>query len=565
MKANTKRGFTLVELIVGIAILAILWTLAFIYFWGYTQNARDGTRRSDTANIGTSVELFLFERGRLPEPSNAVNITYSWATVITQGTFWESAFRNVWQLSKKPLDPLYENEYTYSVNSTKNSYNLWYIQEGQLTFSPPLIQSAYAANQSEVVGKVSGSYNGQIAHTSTWGVVYVFAIPSLILTDVDNEEILDTSDKYVYEYESNIPASYKGTDIIQAWEFQYTPKLVYSGSTLPRTPASLKILVEGVQDALIGTRLYSKPEYKEVLELDTSDANQLFEYGDSFINKQLWGRFSLTYPKNCKQILTSEDNRWSGSYTISPNGFNKIDVHCDMETDGWGWTRIRAWDRTIWYTDLKTIIDTAGINGSEVMTKYTRYGKIRKNIGWVWQDVDVSGKQYWLYYTRFKTKQTQESWLCGEHLTVKDLASQITSGTWWDCSRSCQRTDPNDPSSPCDYSLEYTNIQLDDLWANIWLPDDKQLEWFDPDPCVTNGQKTTARNVSWNSNGMVNHRIDTSTSLISLWGTTTSRCNGTYWWQTRLNNRGSSRRSARGISNIQDYLSWFQTNEVYVR
>lgn len=49
MKNN--KGFTLVELIVVITILAILWTIAFISLQWYSSDARDSTRISDTASM----------------------------------------------------------------------------------------------------------------------------------------------------------------------------------------------------------------------------------------------------------------------------------------------------------------------------------------------------------------------------------------------------------------------------------------------------------------------------------------------------------------------------------
>lgn len=47
-------------------------------------------------------------------------------------------------------------------------------------------------------------------------------------------------------------------------------------------------------------------------------------------------------PKSCAQILLENPNAKSGEVTIFPNGLqgNPIEVFCDMDTDGGGWTRI---------------------------------------------------------------------------------------------------------------------------------------------------------------------------------------------------------------------------------
>ena len=53
---NTKKAFTLVELIVVITILAILGTIAFISLQGYSQEAKNSKVTSDLRNITSAIE-----------------------------------------------------------------------------------------------------------------------------------------------------------------------------------------------------------------------------------------------------------------------------------------------------------------------------------------------------------------------------------------------------------------------------------------------------------------------------------------------------------------------------
>lgn len=56
---NTKKAFTLVELIVVITILAVLGTIAFVSLQGYSGEARDSKRLSDVNNLSKAVSTEL--------------------------------------------------------------------------------------------------------------------------------------------------------------------------------------------------------------------------------------------------------------------------------------------------------------------------------------------------------------------------------------------------------------------------------------------------------------------------------------------------------------------------
>ena len=62
---NTKKAFTLVELIVVITILAILGTIAFISLQGYSQEAKNSKVTSDLRNITSAIETDSTRNGTL--------------------------------------------------------------------------------------------------------------------------------------------------------------------------------------------------------------------------------------------------------------------------------------------------------------------------------------------------------------------------------------------------------------------------------------------------------------------------------------------------------------------
>lgn len=170
-------GFTLVELIVVITILAILWTIAFIALQWYSKDARDSTRVSDIANIKTSLELFSLEAWKYPNPDNYQEMTYTWWIVIRkQWTIWENATSQMSrQLNEIPTDPLYDTEYIYSVTSNQFDYQLSSLNEWDIVYNN--IELLRKANATKVLSiKVSWTYNWLFI--KTWN--YIIPTPSLI-------------------------------------------------------------------------------------------------------------------------------------------------------------------------------------------------------------------------------------------------------------------------------------------------------------------------------------------------------------------------------------------------
>ncbi len=67
MLKRTKRGFTLVELMVVMAIIALLLALAMPRYFNHLENSRETILKQDLAVMRDAVDKFHGDRGRYPD------------------------------------------------------------------------------------------------------------------------------------------------------------------------------------------------------------------------------------------------------------------------------------------------------------------------------------------------------------------------------------------------------------------------------------------------------------------------------------------------------------------
>ncbi len=68
-ETSVKHGFSLVELLVVITIIAIMSIVAYTAVGGQTVKARDARRKQDITTIQQALELYYAENGKYPTPS----------------------------------------------------------------------------------------------------------------------------------------------------------------------------------------------------------------------------------------------------------------------------------------------------------------------------------------------------------------------------------------------------------------------------------------------------------------------------------------------------------------
>ena len=129
---NYQKEFTLLELLIVIAIIGILASLLVVNFTGIRERSRDAQRKSNLRQIQSALELYRADNGKYP---NAVNASIKNCPTIGTKTDFGNAEAGTnpcgtIYLKKVPKDPSssvsYNNgEYYYEVSGANNtSYEL---------------------------------------------------------------------------------------------------------------------------------------------------------------------------------------------------------------------------------------------------------------------------------------------------------------------------------------------------------------------------------------------------------------------------------------------------------
>ncbi len=428
MNKKYKNAFTLVELIVVITILSILWTIAFISLQWYSTDARDSTRLSDISSMKTSLELFHLDAWKYPNPTSWVNITYSWAVVWNQWTFWETVYTNTSKLDKIPLDPITDKEYTYSVITSQNEFELWWIMEGdEISMNNEKwimnnVVSQTNAGEVEAIAYTTWNYNWTMAKSLSGSTCNVLSIPTIITNDTsvtDLQQIV-TEKKLVYNKYKNLPSTFKWSKFKHDAWFDFTTNnlLAYSdaSSCSPLTDTTSYTarvnLVKWLKDAYSWSIVQNEWEIKNIsdLTIDTNNPSQdLLNYAASFVNNTLWAKLEI-----------SGNSVVSWWQTLDSN-CNNPDISLWWQTWAWCnstlWNGIEWWKQDNWidwtitncYPNYDWVSNTSNCNSySTWMTS-----NYKANLWYIWNttnwDTEVDNI-WWKLYTWYNMDSACPSW-----------------------------------------------------------------------------------------------------------------------------------------------------------
>ena len=121
-----QKGFTIVELLIVIVVIAILAGITIVAYNGIQTRARDNVRKADLNSLAKAIEAFYAINGNYPMPPG-------WCTQFS-GVPYISAFKTEIApfMQNVPLDPLYANTYQdyFYRNINDQSFQLYAELEG---------------------------------------------------------------------------------------------------------------------------------------------------------------------------------------------------------------------------------------------------------------------------------------------------------------------------------------------------------------------------------------------------------------------------------------------------
>lgn len=125
MKKTEPKGFTLVELLVVVAIIGLLATLSVLALGSARVRARDAKRLADVKTTQTALELYNNDQGGYPPDQGGLSIGMGNAAVLTSAGWQAVAGAGTTSyLPSAPKDPLASQKYAYeSVDATGAACN----------------------------------------------------------------------------------------------------------------------------------------------------------------------------------------------------------------------------------------------------------------------------------------------------------------------------------------------------------------------------------------------------------------------------------------------------------
>lgn len=120
-----KKGFTLIELMVVIALIGILASVILASFTAVRARNRDGKRVSDIREIEKALSLYQIENNTFPIPTDPDE-----EVILSSEDEISAVLENAGHISNVPTDPQHPaTSYTYQTNAQGSTFTLSFCLE----------------------------------------------------------------------------------------------------------------------------------------------------------------------------------------------------------------------------------------------------------------------------------------------------------------------------------------------------------------------------------------------------------------------------------------------------
>ncbi len=133
---SSRSAFTLVELMIVIAIIGVLAASLFPMMSGYMEKSRDTARTAQIREMHTAVQSYYDDTGSYPRTTSTQSST---GIITSTGSEWKTDLGSLLRqmLPKMPSDPISTQSYTYGyVSPTSYQIGVSYERAGSGPYCP---------------------------------------------------------------------------------------------------------------------------------------------------------------------------------------------------------------------------------------------------------------------------------------------------------------------------------------------------------------------------------------------------------------------------------------------
>ena len=135
---NTVRGFTLIEILIVVAIIAILAGSVLVGFGPAQRQGRDTRRISDLRQVQNALGLYYAKCGYYPGAVQAGSACASFLSINSWSSLTSTLTGSNIGTKQIPNDPTSGNNYLYGTDATGSSYVLGAVLEDR---NNPVLQN----------------------------------------------------------------------------------------------------------------------------------------------------------------------------------------------------------------------------------------------------------------------------------------------------------------------------------------------------------------------------------------------------------------------------------------